>query len=1026
MAHSSGGSQEGQTDTKTNTHTQAEKMDSSLGDSPENHCSNNGQRRPSDCSEILPEEYISNYKYDASWYQGPFTKSLQRAEALFRNRFNPSLKWLMGQKDKDSSWDSENESISCSSRNMQRLGQTLQSFSSQCHMLRDPASGGRLFGCIMGLSSSEEDDFHHHPQAAAFSQHYCQLQHLMDHRAQLIFLHEYSRRTHVATCFVVQLDSVLEQTHLLLADRGQVAEQPNSTWNLSLRALCQEMQVHVNHWDLLWAKARSDFHLRCVLFRCVKTLASMQRTLHLLGFQALWLMEQCIHMALSALAAAQLDCVPRDALVDLLCAVELYNQIVEDKWIQGTTSACDSQLMFSSYWPQLGSVLLKNITGPKTFPVEQLMMILAQSQAQKSAEQLYTWSSQQSYLLHMAKNPNKLKSLFAHPNLNSRLSSSPTINIHTVQLEPQSTVNEVPQKPLHSLWSSNLPFSSFISRDRECLDTFFQVLVTSTNLLAPLIPRKPLLNRTADLEDSVVICREASEGEERLLNRPRITSRNYNVAAMDLRKSDAYMKLFSYYKKLLWGEFSKAVVSYFYYQPYNSTLGSINQWNDEMVLHLVTWLKHSYIEDLIPQECKGNLSNFCSYILSAAAFTQWDEMMCLSLGSGLKEKCVPGFKQERCLVRTATTDLFLQLFPPLHIVLQLLQCPDVESVDSGSKSLKKNHLGLLCRSVATVQSCTVWVMSKAYQFLASWSLTKFLLVTQGDLKDLKDSVEGLVYLTQAAGRDSVHPLIIQQTASLSKALTDLQAFSDLVLRTFSIDCKKMSVEIFEQTMPSGKHWRINHKTELPSSPSDYAASAAQIVIGQVLEGVQPLPDDARISALTEAMTAFMEAWMEHILKQKIKFSIQGALQLKHDFDLIRDLIRSEEYSLSEELHQKLLSLHVFHQVDNAIVCLLQQPMAKPYLPSRSWEPFRHCCPSSAQVMDQAAGSLNNLESMDIQAAFQQALTQAESSVTPPELLSSSPPESYLAVAQQEWLDLRIHSSSRWKLPVLHCFTKSKS
>ncbi|XP_058654683.1 uncharacterized protein ccdc142 isoform X4 [Onychostoma macrolepis] len=961
-----------------------------------------------------------------SWYQGPFTKSLQRAEALFRNRFNPSLKWLMGQKDKDCSWDSESESItsSCSSRNIQRLGQTLQSLSSQCHTLRNPASGGRLFGCVIGLSSSEEDDFYHHHQFAAFSQHYSQLQHLMDHRAQLLFLHEYSRRTHVATCFVVQLDSVLEKTHLLLADRGQVAEQPNSTWNLSLRALCQEMQVHINHWDLLWANAQSDFRLRRVLFSRVKTLASMRQTLHFLGFQALWLMERCIHTALSALAAAQLDRVPRDALVDLLCAVELYNQIVEDKWIQGTTSACDSELMFSSYGPQLGSVLLRNRTGPKKFPIEQLMMILAQSQAQKAAEQLYTWSSQQSNLLHMAKKPNKFKSHFAHPNLNSQLSSSPEINIHTVQLEPQAAVNEVPQKPLHSLCSSNLPFSSFISRDRECLDTLFQVLVTSTNLLASLIPKKPLLDRTADLEDYVLICHGASEGEERLLNRPRMTSRTHNVAAMDLRKSDAYMKLFSYYKKLLWREYRKAVVRHFYCQPYNSTLGSINQWNDEMVLHFVTWLKHFYIEDFIPQECRGNLSNFCSYILSVAAFTQWDEMMCLSLGSGLKEKCVPGFKQERCAVRTATMDLILQLFPPLHIVLQLLQCPDVESVDSGSKRVKKNHLGLLCRSVATVQSSTVWVMSKAYQFLASWSLTKFLLVTQGDLKDLKESVEGLVHLTQAAGRNSAHPLIIQETASLSKALTYLQASSDLVLRTFSVDCKKMSVEIFEQTMPSAKHWRINHKTELPSSPSDYAASAAQIVIGQVLEGVQPLPDDSRILALTEAMTAFMEAWMEHILKQKIKFSIQGALQLKQDFDLIRDLIRSEEYSLSDELYQKLLSLRVFHQVDNAIVCLLQQPMAKPYLPSRSWEPFRHCCPSSAQVMDQAAGSLNNLESMDIQAACQQALTQAESSVTP-ELLSSSPPESYLAVAQQEWLDLRIHSGSRWKLPVLHCFTKSE-
>lgn len=81
-------------------------------------------------------------------------------------------------------------------------------------------------------------------------------------------------------------------------------------------------------------------------------------------------------------------------------------------------------------------------------------------------------------------------------------------------------------------------------------------------------------------------------------------------------------------------------------------------------------------------------------------------------------------------------------------------------------------------------------------------------------------------------------------------------------------------------------------------------------------------------------------------------------------------------------------------------------------------------PNSAQVMDQAAGSLNNLESMDIQTACQQALTRAESTLTP-ELLSSTPPESYLAVAQQEWLDLRIHSGSRWKLPVLQCFTKSE-
>lgn len=34
---------------------------------------------------------------------------------------------------------------------------------------------------------------------------------------------------------------------------------------------------------------------------------------------------------------------------------------------------------------------------------------------------------------------------------------------------------------------------------------------------------------------------------------------------------------------------------------------------------------------------------------------------------------------------------------------------------------------------------------------------------------------------------------------------------------------------------------------------------------------------------------------------------------------------------------------VFQQVDSAVVCLLQQPQAKPHVQSRSWEPFTRCC-----------------------------------------------------------------------------------
>lgn len=39
----------------------------------------------------------------------------------------------------------------------------------------------------------------------------------------------------------------------------------------------------------------------------------------------------------------------------------------------------------------------------------------------------------------------------------------------------------------------------------------------------------------------------------------------------------------------------------------------------------------------------------------------------------------------------------------------------------------------------------------------------------------------------------------------------------------------------------------------------------------------------------------------------------------------------------------LSACRVFQQVDSAVVCLLQQPQAKPYVQSRSWEPFSRCC-----------------------------------------------------------------------------------
>ncbi|XP_044062200.1 uncharacterized protein ccdc142 isoform X2 [Siniperca chuatsi] len=405
----------------------------------------------------------------------------------------------------------------------------------------------------------------------------------------------------------------------------------------------------------------------------------------------------------------------------------------------------------------------------------------------------------------------------------------------------------------------------------------------------------------------------------------------HSVQWLDLGQSLVFADLFGQYRTLLWTLCSKALWLQLHVPHAGDTAGSINLQDNHRGLQILHRISQASKTDLVPKECRTMLEDFSLYLLAITAHAQWDYVVCRSLGSALKDKCLtdvnqgsncvtPSSEQDGSVMMSVTMEHFLLLPPPL---LSSLCCPPSDSRALGSCSLVPSRLTLQRQTVslalATVQLSTVWVMSKAYQFLSSWSLNKFLLLTHGDLKVLRESLETMVHQTKSLMMNSdrehhstLHNhnqlLLRQQLEALDRAVCKLQTFSCLVLKTFSSDCKRMSGEIFEQTMPSSVHWRPSLRTGFPSSPSEYASLAAQTVIGQVLEGVAPLSDDARVQALSITMTAFMEAWMEHILKQKIKFSVQGALQLKQDFDSIRELIQSDKYGLSAELHQRLLSL----------------------------------------------------------------------------------------------------------------------
>uniref|UniRef100_A0A8C2X0Y3 Coiled-coil protein 142 C-terminal domain-containing protein n=2 Tax=Cyclopterus lumpus TaxID=8103 RepID=A0A8C2X0Y3_CYCLU len=686
------------------------------------------------------------------------------------------------------------------------------------------------------------------------------------------------------------------------------------------------------------------------------------------------------------------------------------------------------------------------------------------------------------------------------PNLESLENRKLLQTSHPLQPPPSTTPHRLSAQPL----------SGVCQRDHSSVELLFQVLVFSNDLLAPLVSHPPPPEATPEqlLPDTgpevlspqektdVMILNAPSgnpadavewntggqsteqskdrhvEGAQQERAELNLTSsrsdRNpekeetrgaqgtavetdslrwpHSVQWLDLGQSLLFADLLGQYRTLLWTLCSNALWLQLHVPQAGSSAGSINLQDKHRGFQMLHRMSQASKTDLVPEECRTMLEDFCLYLLVITAHAQWDYEVCRSLGSALRDKCLKAVNQSSSSgMMSVTMEHLLLLCPPL---LSSLSYQPSNSRASGSPRLFPARLTLQRQTVslvlATVQLSMVWVMSKAYQFLSSWRLNNFLLITQGDLKVLRESIEIMVHQTQSLMMDSdsnqlstLHNhnqlLLRKQLEALDRAVSELQTFSSLVLKTFSSNCKRMSGEIFEQTMPSARHWRPSLRTGFPSSPSQYASLAVQTVIGQVLEGVAPLSDDARIQALSITMTAFMEAWMEHILKQRIKFSVQGALQLKQDFDSIRELIQSDKYGLSAELHQRLLSLRVFQQVDSAVVCLLQQPQAKPDLQSRAWEPFKRCCPanSSRDSLDAAVGNrITNLRCMEAE-----DLTQADASVVTadvPPLNPSSSGEPYivsslaLGVAQREWLDLRIQSSTRrWRLSGLQCLSKSE-
>ncbi|XP_003413629.1 coiled-coil domain-containing protein 142 isoform X3 [Loxodonta africana] len=407
----------------------------------------------------------------------------------------------------------------------------------------------------------------------------------------------------------------------------------------------------------------------------------------------------------------------------------------------------------------------------------------------------------------------------------------------------------------------------------------------------------------------------------------------------------------------------------------------------------------------LPQECEKELASLCHNLLHQSLIWSWDQGFCQALGSahGDQNSLPPSWDGSTC---SRTTELLQQLFPPL---LDALQEPR-----SGLILCKPPGPAPLALGLCTLQTTLLWLLGRAQQHLAAWTPGSFLLLIQKDLPPLLHEAQALSSL---ASEESLALEVEQQLGlEIQKLISQIQLLPEESLSLFSQECYKQATQGFELYMPRGRYWRLRLCSELPSVPTEYAGLVVRTVLEPVLQGLQGLPPKAQAPALGQALTATLGAWLDHILTHRIRFSLQGALQLRRDFGVVRELLEEEQWGLSPDLRQTLLMLNIFQQLDGALLCLLQQPLPK----TRVYKRLPCCCAChEVQTTELPGSSLNSLESLE--PPLRPAAAPAQTAQLLSTLWGGGPnPEAYLVGNQQAWLALRQHQRPRWHLPFLSC------
>ncbi|XP_071946755.1 uncharacterized protein [Antedon mediterranea] len=866
-------------------------------------------------------------------------------------------------------------------------------------------------GQHISLKASDSMSFVHNRHSVGISTCYKQLKVLMAGRAKALILRQCIVRIRRFEAFVQHLKTNVHDEYILLErlrHEERLSFEKLETKLEYLEGFCDDFRVFLNYWTSIQHSVHSEKWLYPFYSDLISELQVVKDKLLRLQQSALLWLYDLIRVGLSVFAYYKGDELKQDFLWSVTRGVEEYNAIFKQVFGKDSTSQKNSEEKFS-----FGATNAFNASGfVRSLSMHSLLAFVAAERSKLVAFRTIKF---------VCENKNFSESFKEHQMpldwrsyvTNGEMDQTKSSLVDKLKAESKTSLSKSDSQSL-KLSRAASPLSELEAEEEEFMSQLLSIASFSTAFLHPKFHNSQQRVSRGQLNPK----RHSTKENYSQSNQKRRIGRQKSVSWEDSETFGTRKLLCTWYMDQLWKFVGKelhnvlTLIRVRVEEDYHLHIGHVFQCGITHLIIILDMLQILCLKESLPSSAVISFQSLISQLYNLVAMAASDISLCNALGSSLSDKCLPATLQPGQRVSKTCSHLESSIVPLVTSLTanqnafmfnkkQML--PKVKK-----ESCKQELLDVLAahQLVSTIEVGTYWCWTKAQKFLASWSISEFLLVTQCDHEIIQNLCVEAENLFEVILQETTSLKMLSTSSSqLCQVLKSLQDVSKISLQLFLEDCGKLCSDYWQKTMPAAKVWRRKTTNVLPTEPNQYSKDSTVTILQPIIEAVTYLQPAAQVSIVTIVMTTMFETWMQHILKQKPKFSIHGACQLEVDLRHVQHWFQSKTDVLCSQSTQKILSLQAFGHFESAIQLLKQQPYKINGV-------TQHLTGSADEINSQYSESTSKSEacrrSLGSSSESVQLGTEAADVM---EHLQMSVPNS------QEWLNLRVHGQNKkWVLP----------